>query len=195
MDNQISVYFGKRLSAIREALELKQAAIGEILGCSLGAFSLYELNKRQPPLSVLFRLSDRFGVSIDYLLGCFTPFPEQFSDRLSEVLAERPEKSLTKFCALVDLDPSAAKLLISGRCFPNSKVLKSLCSYLNCSVDFLIGNSDCMVPSDNVIMTSTAISRNSFDDLSPDRRDKVLEFIEFQRLQQEKDVLARKQEA
>lgn len=195
MESQLSEYLGNRLSAIREALELKQAAIGEALGCSYGAFSLYERNKRQPPLSILFNLSSKFGVSIDYVLGCLTPFPNVFSERLAEALQARPNKSLSEFCSMSELDPSSAKLLISGCCFPNSKVLKLLCQYLNCSIDFLIGASDCMDANVPTISPSMRIPRNPLSDLTPERQEKVLEFIEFQRQQQEREDKINKQEA
>ena len=146
MTDTFTEYFGQRLSDIREALELKQANIGDALGCSNGAYSLYERNKRQPPLSVLHNLCSKFGVSIDYLLGCFAPSPDLFADRLKEVISKRPGKSLKDFTETFDLDAATEKLLVSGVCFPSAKTLKNLCSYLSCSADFLIGLSDSMEP-------------------------------------------------
>lgn len=172
MPECISEYFGKRLAAIREALELKQSTIGDILGCSNGAYSLYERNKRQPSLSVLFNLCGEFGVSIDYLLGCFSPAPDVFAERLQDVLRTHPNKSLKEFVSVFEMNDAAEKLLISGRCFPNAKTLKNLCVYLNCSVDYLIGLSDTMDQSAQipVHIAPSSIPRDPFDDLTPDQR-------------------------
>ena len=170
MPECISEYFGKRLAAIRESLELKQSTIGDILGCSNGAYSLYERNKRQPSLSVLFNLCGEFGVSIDYLLGCFSPAPDVFAERLQDVLRARQKKSLKEFVNVFKLNEATEKLLISGRCFPNAKTLKNLCIYLDCSVDYLIGLSDSMEPSVPVSIQPLSISRSPYADLSPDHQ-------------------------
>lgn len=163
-------YFGGRLAAIREATAMKQSEIGSILGCSNGAFSLYERNLRQPPLSVLLLLSDRFGVSIDYLLGCLTPRPDVFADRLSEQLAAHPDKCLDRFCELLFLHPAAARVIQSGVCFPNAKVVKELAGYLACSVDFLVGLSDDPCPASVFRLKSASIPRDPYADLSPASR-------------------------
>lgn len=163
-------YVGGRLAAIREATALKQSEIGTILGCSNGAYSLYERNLRQPPLSVILLMSDRFGVSIDYLLGCLTPQPHVFADRLSELLAAHPDKSLDRFCELLSLHPIAARVIPSGVCFPNSKVVKELSAYLGCSIDFLVGLSDDPCPASVFRLKSAIIPRDPYADLSPASR-------------------------
>lgn len=171
MPEQLSEYFGERLAAIRESLDLKQSDIGDKLGCSNGAYSLYERNKRQPTLSVLLSLCSVFGVSLDYLLGCLSPSPDLFSERLQTALARHPDKNLEEFIANIGLDKSAAKLLLSGKCFPNAKVLKNLCSYLNCSADYLIGLSDAQPqPSSIGSFLNTSTPRDPFCDLTPEQR-------------------------
>ena len=189
MTECLNEHFGQRIAAIREALELKQANIGDVLGCSNGAYSLYERNKRQPPLSVLFNLCEKFGVSIDYLLGCFSPFPDRFAERLKEVLRKREGKTLHEFAEVFDLDASTEKLLLSGKCFPSAKVLNNLCRYLNCSADYLIGLSDAMdQPTEFPISIGiTAIPRQQddpFADLDPDLRSKAEGYLDGLRDQQ-----------
>lgn len=175
MPENISDYFGARLASIRDALDLKQSEIGEKLGCSNGAYSLYERNKRQPTLSVLLNLCSKFGVSIDYLLGYLSPSSDIFADRLRVALGKRSDKDLKEFVKDSGMDESAAKLLLSGACFPSAKVLKNLCEYLKCSSDFLIGLSDSIEPPVEVPVriTTSSIPREApdpFDDLTPDQQ-------------------------
>ena len=140
-------------------------------------------------LSVLFNLCEKFGVSIDYLLGCFSPFPDRFAERLKEVLRKREGKTLHEFAEVFDLDASTEKLLLSGKCFPSAKVLNNLCRYLNCSADYLIGLSDAMdQPTEFPISIGiTAIPRQQddpFADLDPDLRSKAEGYLDGLRDQQ-----------
>ena len=203
MPEQLSEYFGARLAAIREALGLKQSEIGDKLGCSNGAYSLYERNKRQPTLSVLLNLCAEFGVSIDYLLGCLSPFPDLFAERLTEVLKKRPGKSLDEFVSAFDMDAATAKLLISGSCFPNAKTLKNLCNYLDCPSDYLIGLSDTMESPSGipVHIATTTVPRSipdPFEDLTQEQRTAINAALKAFRKENEalnKADLASQQEA
>lgn len=171
MADSLSEYFGTRLAAIRKALDLKQSSIGTALGCSNGAYSLYERNKREPTLPVLLNLCRKFGVSIDYLLGCFSPPPDLFADRLQDVLSRRSDKTLKEFAETFDLDPATEKLLVSGACFPSAKTLKNLCNYLNCSSDFLTGISDTLEQTSSLgSVLNTSAPRDPYSDLTPDQR-------------------------
>ena len=146
MDHHSLENLGSRLSAVREALGLKQSSIGDTVGCSNGAFSLYERNKRHPPLHVLYNLCELYGLSVDYLLGVFTPQPHVFAERLQNVLNKHPDKSLDEFCKIYDLDSATAGLLISGVAYPNTLVFNKLCIYFGCSADYLLGLSDTLQP-------------------------------------------------
>lgn len=146
MDHHSLDNLGSRLSAVREALGLKQSSIGDTVGCSNGAFSLYERNKRHPPLHVLYNLCELYGLSVDYLLGVFTPQPHVFAERLQNVLNKHPDKSLDEFCKIYDLDSATAGLLISGVAYPNTLVFNKLCIYFGCSADYLLGLSDTLQP-------------------------------------------------
>ncbi len=46
-----------------------QADVAKFLGLTKQAYSLYELGKRNPDNDTLYKISEYFGVSIDYLLG------------------------------------------------------------------------------------------------------------------------------
>ena len=43
--------------------------MAEYLGIGLRAYQYYELNEREPQLSVLVRMADYFAVSLDDLVG------------------------------------------------------------------------------------------------------------------------------
>ena len=54
---------------MREDRDLKQRQLAEFLNCSQQVYSNYELGQRDIPTDVLIRLSEFYGVSVDYLLG------------------------------------------------------------------------------------------------------------------------------
>ncbi len=59
------------LKSLRAAKGLTQAEVAAELGVSLSSYQKYERDKNSvvPSLEVLERISDYYGVSIDYLLG------------------------------------------------------------------------------------------------------------------------------
>lgn len=54
---------------LREQRHLTQRGISEELEISPRAYQYYEAGEREPQLSVLIRMADFYGVSIDYLAG------------------------------------------------------------------------------------------------------------------------------
>ncbi len=56
------------LRAIRKKKGLNQLKVAMDLSISREALSYYETGKRSPDVEMLLRLSDYFGVSIDYLI-------------------------------------------------------------------------------------------------------------------------------
>lgn len=63
------VKLGERLLALRKQNGLTQAEVADTLGLSLSAHNRYEYGKREPTASVLIRMADLYGVTIDYLVG------------------------------------------------------------------------------------------------------------------------------
>ena len=63
------VKLGERLLALRKQNGLTQAEAADMLGLSLSAHNRYEYGKREPTASVLIRMADLYGVTIDYLVG------------------------------------------------------------------------------------------------------------------------------
>ena len=59
----------RRIRDLREDRDLKQRQVAQYLNCSQQVYSNYELGQRDVPTEILIRLSDLYGVSVDYLLG------------------------------------------------------------------------------------------------------------------------------
>ena len=59
----------QRIRDLREDRDLKQRQIADYLNCSQQVYSDYELDQWDIPTDILIRLSDFYGVSVDYLLG------------------------------------------------------------------------------------------------------------------------------
>ncbi len=67
-----------RLRILREDKDLTQAFIAGLLQVHQTTYSDYERGNLNIPLSVLDKLADFYGVSVDYLLGrtdVKTPYP------------------------------------------------------------------------------------------------------------------------
>lgn len=60
---------GERLKKLREEIKLSQLELAEYLNISQQALSKWENNLTQPDIETLITLSNKFDVSIDYLLG------------------------------------------------------------------------------------------------------------------------------
>lgn len=60
---------GARLREARKNKNLSQEQLGELLGLSKSAISLYESEKRNPNLENIVEMMYILGVSADYLLG------------------------------------------------------------------------------------------------------------------------------
>lgn len=61
--------FSKRLAKLRDSRNLSQKEVAKEFGIVVRAYQRYEYGEREPQLSVLIRMADFYGVSIDYLAG------------------------------------------------------------------------------------------------------------------------------
>lgn len=61
--------FGDRLKELRQERGIGQIQLSKEIGVGKSVISLWELNRCEPTLSNLVKLSRYFGVSIDYLAG------------------------------------------------------------------------------------------------------------------------------
>ena len=58
-----------RIRNLREDKDLTQVQMGEILSCSQRVYSNYERGDIDIPTTILLKLADFYGVSVEYLLG------------------------------------------------------------------------------------------------------------------------------
>ena len=68
---------GERLKEQRLAHRMTQRELADYLGLTSKMISFYELGQRNPPNDVIVKLSKKFGVSADYLLGSDTTEKDQ----------------------------------------------------------------------------------------------------------------------
>lgn len=61
--------FGDKLRELRQERAIGQVQLAKEIGVGKSVISLWELNRCEPTLSNLIKLSLYFGVSIDYLAG------------------------------------------------------------------------------------------------------------------------------
>ncbi len=61
--------FGERLKRLRTGSRMTQAEVAQRLGISTSAVGMYEQNRREPSYDLLNKISELFGVSIDFLLS------------------------------------------------------------------------------------------------------------------------------
>lgn len=62
------MYF-RRLRDLREDHDLKQTDVAEYLGIAQTVYSRYERGFQTIPVEHLIKLSDLYGVTVDYILG------------------------------------------------------------------------------------------------------------------------------
>ncbi|WP_052352832.1 helix-turn-helix domain-containing protein [Neobacillus dielmonensis] len=61
--------FGERLAKCRIKVGLSQAELSERVQISKSTLAMYETNKREPSLATINKLSEKLGVSTDYLIS------------------------------------------------------------------------------------------------------------------------------
>jgi transcriptional regulator with XRE-family HTH domain len=59
----------ERIKTLRQAKQLSQAKLAEVLGLTKGAVNSWEAGSSQPSLLCVMKLAGFFGVTTDYLLG------------------------------------------------------------------------------------------------------------------------------
>ena len=58
-----------RIRDLREDKDMNQTQIATYLGMSQTGYSKYETGERDVPTSILIKLANYYGVSVDYILG------------------------------------------------------------------------------------------------------------------------------
>ncbi len=61
--------FSDRLLELRKRAALTQPAVADAIGITTRTYQHYEAGEREPQVSVLVKMADFYGVSLDYLTG------------------------------------------------------------------------------------------------------------------------------
>jgi repressor LexA len=101
----------KRIKQLRTENNLTQKELADYLGLTPKMISFYELGQRIPPSDIIVKLSQKFGVTTDYLLGN------------SDVLSPR---------GFVEMPPENKKIPIIGtvKCGPNGLAFEYIDDYV-----------------------------------------------------------------
>ncbi|MBQ7874660.1 MAG: helix-turn-helix transcriptional regulator [Oscillospiraceae bacterium] len=59
----------RRIRELREDKDISQTALAKVLGMSQTGYSKYETGENDVPTSILIKLADFYGTSVDYILG------------------------------------------------------------------------------------------------------------------------------
>lgn len=89
-----------RIKDLREDLDLKQTELAEKIGITQKALSNYETGRSEPSFDIIFKLSEFFDVSIDYLL-CKTNNPS--NDNFTEGMEEEDINELKHYRELLKI--------------------------------------------------------------------------------------------
>lgn len=65
----MNVLFNERLKALRKEKDLKQSELAEAISVTQRKISYWETGQLEPDLENLWKLSDYFNVSVDFLIG------------------------------------------------------------------------------------------------------------------------------
>lgn len=172
--------FPTRLKELRQSREISQGDLANILNVGSSTISQYETGNREPCFANLLRISEYFGVSVDYLLGISElhdqPPVERmfFGDHLKKCRSNAglSQKTLAK---LLGISQQAVGSWETGRTSPSPEMIAEIASVLKVSADVLLGlketdASDCTIPeSESAYPRSIDISRQ-IDEIISDLR-------------------------
>lgn len=74
----------RRIRDLREDRDMNQTQVASILSMSQTGYSKYETGENDIPTSILIKLADFYGTSVDYLLGR-TDNPEPYKDKSGKI--------------------------------------------------------------------------------------------------------------
>lgn len=160
--------FGVILKELRTEKKLTQLQMAEILETSKSNISKYEAGSVEPNLDTLLKISNFFGVPVDYILGNdnysndYTNYQTDLEwryppakNRLGEILLEyRKNENLTvsELSQKFGISEELENELESGISLPSFDLLKKMVSVMNgYTIDYLIGAVDTIhIPSEPI---------------------------------------------
>ena len=196
--------FGRKLKELRLENNINQAELGKIIGISPSTVGMYERNQRFPDKDILNKIADYFEVSIDYLfdrtnfkngnIEHINPNPNEslFANRLRQE-RERLGLMQKELAQKLDIPPNTYNGYETGKRSPNLEITKHISDILKISVDYLLGRTDFKeLNKERVILepnmkTIASPRLDNVEDLDDDAIEKINEYIEFIRMQQNKN--------
>lgn len=96
----------KRLRMLRESKGMTLQEIADILGIPKTTYASYEQAKSEPNISMIVKIVEYYGISVDWLLGvgeyAKSPPPESRWKALQDVLESLPEQEVKDLMLYLD---------------------------------------------------------------------------------------------
>lgn len=144
------VNYYKRIKDCREDRDLKQYEVAEFLKISRGAYSMYECGSNIIPLKLLDKLSVKYQVSVDYLVGLSNSIPKYKIKAMkinllkSRLKMERKKRNLSQnqIAEKLNITQSHYATYENGRNIIPIPKLITLSKFYKVSTDYLMGKVD-----------------------------------------------------
>lgn len=146
--------FGKRIVELRKRQGLTQAELAKAMGISRSALSLYEIEKREPDIETLSKLSSLFNVPVGYILGNehevidyanytmdIPEFAFNFKMQIRDLMAEQ-NISEDEFAKRTGFLIEEKDNYLYGNKIPSIEDLIKISNALNVSTDYLLNISN-----------------------------------------------------
>lgn len=145
--------FGQRIIELRKQQGLTQLELAKAIGISRSALSLYEIEKREPDIDTLIKLSSSFNVSVGYIIGsechikpvnytidtsCATL---NFITHIHDLMTDQ-KMSEQDFMQKTGFSQEDTNAYLHGNRIPTIDGLIKIASALNVSIDYLLNVSD-----------------------------------------------------
>jgi len=142
--------FGKRIVELRKRRGLTQAELARSIGISRSALSLYEIEKREPDIETLGKLSSLFEVPVGYILGNeqevtdytnytmdASEFTFEFKMRIRDLMAEQ-KISEEEFAKKTGFHSEEKDSYLYGIKMPSIEDMIKIAKALKVSTDYLL---------------------------------------------------------
>lgn len=103
----------ENLKRLREAANLSQKALADVIGVSQQSINKYENHNIEPDIETMMRLADYFNTSVDYLIG-HTDIPHRIEPVRPWDLNEREARALEGYRRLTEKQRRSVELIIEA---------------------------------------------------------------------------------